>query len=109
MNGGFLFRRPYPVRVRAIVDGSPVEGAEVWLVNITKNSEYRTKTGVGGVCIADLPNVPAGFEQGDKIQVVIRKGDKMGVTVFDVGIELLRDVGDVSGSKFRSGMDAGVR
>jgi len=97
------------VRVRAVIDGSPVEGAEVWLVNITKNSEYRTKTSVGGVCVADLPNVPAGFEQGDKIQVVIRKGNKMGVTVFDVGAELLRDVGDVSGSKFRSGMDAGVR
>jgi len=95
--------------VRAVIDGSPVEGAEVWLVNITKNSEYRTKTSVGGVCVADLPNVPAGFEQGDKIQVVIRKGNKMGVTVFDVGAELLRDVGDVSGSKFRSGMDAGVR
>ena len=97
------------MRVRAVIDGSPVEGAEVWLVNITKNSEYRTKTSVGGVCVADLPNVPAGFEQGDKIQVVIRKGNKMGVTVFDVGIEMLRDVGDVSGSKFRSGMDAGVR
>ena len=97
------------MRVRAVIDGSPAEGAEVWLVNITKNSEYRTKTSVGGVCVADLPNVPAGFEQGDKIQVVIRKGNKMGVTVFDVGIEMLRDVGDVSGSKFRSGMDAGVR
>ena len=97
------------MRVRAVIDGSPVEGAEVWLVNITKNSEYRTKTSVGGVCVADLPNVPAGFEQGDKIQVVIRKGNKIGVTVFDVGAELLRDVGDVSGSKFRSGMDAGVR
>jgi len=95
--------------VRAVIDGSPTEGAEVWLVNITKNSEYRTKTGVGGVCIADLPNVPAGFEQGDKIQVVIRKGNKMGVTVFDVGAESLRDVGDIEGSKFRSGMDAGVR
>jgi len=97
------------VRVRAVIDGSPVEGAEVWLVNITKNSEYRTKTSVGGVCVADLPNVPAGFEQGDKIQVVIRKGNKIGVTVFDVGAELLRDVGDIDGSKFRSGMDAGVR
>ena len=97
------------MRVRAVIDGSPVEGAEVWLVNITKNSEYRTKTSVGGVCVADLPNVPAGFEQGDKIQVVIRKGNKIGVTVFDVGAELLRDVGDIDGSKFRSGMDAGVR
>ena len=105
----FLFQRPYPVRVRAVIDGDPTEGAEVWLVNITKNSEYRTKTGVGGVCVADLPNVPAGFEQGDKIQVIIHKGDKMGVTVFNVGAELLRDVGDLTGVKFYSSMDMGVR
>jgi len=105
----FAFRKPYPVRLRAVIDGSPAEGAEVWLVNITKNSEYRTKTSVGGVCVADLPNVPAGFEQGDKIQVVIRKGDKMGVTVFEVGTEMLRGVGDIEGSKIHSGMDVGVR
>ncbi|RLC76881.1 MAG: hypothetical protein DRI61_12495, partial [Chloroflexi bacterium] len=93
----------------AIIDGAPAEGAEVWLVNITKNSEYRTKTGVGGVCVADLPNVPAGFEQGDKIQVVIRKSDKMGVAVFNVGAELLKDVGDIMGEKIYSSMDMGVR
>ena len=105
----FAFRKPYPVRLRAVIDGSPAEGAEVWLVNITKNSEYRTKTSVGGVCIADLPNVPAGFEQGDRIQVVIRKSNKMGVTVFNVGTELLKDVGDITGEKFYSSMDMGVR
>ena len=105
----FAFRKPYPIRVRAIIDGSPAEGAEVWLVNITKNSEYRTKTSVGGVCIADLPNVPAGFEQGDRIQVVIRKSNKMGVTVFNVGTELLKDVGDIIGEKIYSSMDVGVR
>jgi len=109
MNGGTPFRKPYPVRLRAIIDGAPAEGAEVWLVNITKNSEYRTKTSVGGVCVADLPNVPAGFEQGDKIQVVIRKSDKIGVTVFNVGAELLKDVGDITGEKFYSSMDMGVR
>ena len=109
MNGGTPFRKPYPVRLRAIIDGAPAEGAEVWLVNITKNSEYRTKTGVGGVCVADLPNVPAGFEQGDKIQVVIRKSDKMGVAVFNVGAELLKDVGDIMGEKIYSSMDMGVR
>jgi len=105
----FAFRKPYPIRVRAIIDGSPAEGAEVWLVNITKNSEYRTKTSVEGVCVADLPNVPAGFEQGDRIQVAIRKGDKIGVAVFNVGTELLKDIGDITGEKFYSGMDMGVR